>query len=341
MKEIDLKKLHTNQRLLVEELKKRGCETSILDDDIELLEVTYGQHHEFLLDRFTSKVPHTLTAITRDKYMAKYLLRRAGLQVPEGKLFDGDQIDAGITFAQELGFPVVIKPNWGSHGDDVYSGIESEDELNYAIKQMFLTRGEATPFFIEKYFEGKEYRIFITGKGDFAAVHRDPAHVIGDGIQTIAELIQAENERRMNPRTTCLCPIAFDEIAKQYLQKNGYSENFIPQPSEKIYLRLTSNVAKGATCEDATDKLHPSVIELAQKALHVFKGLPYAGVDFLTTDITRSQEKNTYRILEINPNPGFAMHMKPGNGTPRNVASFVADLYFPETHQSLRSSIVE
>lgn len=330
MKEVDLNSLHSNQRLLVQELKKREVAVWVLDKQFELLEAEYKGHHEFILDRFTSKIPHTLTLVSRDKYVAKYLLKRNGLQVPEGKLFDKDQIDEAIEYGQSLGKPLIIKPNWGSHGDHVYMNLDHED-LENAIHMLLKDAGSEMPFFVERQFEGREHRIFITQNGDFAVVHRDPAHVIGDGTSSIRELAEVESEKRMNPRTTCLCPIALDNIVDEHLKKEGKNLDFILEKGKKIYLRQTSNVAKGATCTDATDRVHPSIIEIAKKALKVFNGLPYAGIDLLTTDETKEQTPDSYRILEVNPNPGFSMHMKPGEGKVRNVASFVADIIFPET----------
>lgn len=325
-------KIHTNQRLFVQELLSRGINVSKLDDDIELLEAEYNGHHEFILDRFTSIIPHVHTLLSRDKYIAKHLLARNGLMVPEGKIFDKDQIAEALKYAEEIGSPVVLKPNWGSHGDEVHMDINSTEELKSCIDSLLANIEDTMPFFIERQFSGKEYRIFITTQGRYAIVHRDPACIIGDGENTIEALIKIENDKRTTPpRKTCHYSIVIDSIAKTHLKKSGKDLNYIPKKDEKVYLRSSSNVAKGATCEDATDIAHPSVIEIAKKALKAFEGLPYAGIDFLTTDITKEQTRDTYGILEVNPNPGFSLHMKPGKGLPRNVAGFVADLVFPET----------
>jgi cyanophycin synthetase len=209
--------------------------------------------------------------------------------------------------------------------------LSNKDELKSAIQNLHDELGENMPFLVEEQFTGEEYRIFITKNGDIAIVHRDPAHVIGDGIHTVQELAETESHHRMNPRTTCLCPIAIDSTVKHFLLTQGKTLTMIPKKTEKFYLRTNSNVAKGATCNDATEEAHPSVIEIAKKALKSLRGLPYAGIDLMTKDITKPQTETSYTIIEINPNPGFTMHMKPGKGTPRNVASFVADLIFPET----------
>jgi cyanophycin synthetase len=58
-------------------------------------------------------------------------------------------------------------------------------------------------------------------------------------------------------------------------------------------------------------------------------GLDVGGVDFLTSDITRSYKEVGGAIVEINAAPGFRMHMAPSEGKPRDVAGPVLDMLFP------------
>ena len=51
----------------------------------------------------------------------------------------------------------------------------------------------------------------------------------------------------------------------------------------------------------------------------------------MTTDIGAPQTGESYRIIEVNSLPGIGMHIAPGQGRPRNVAGYLADLIFPET----------
>ena len=96
---------------------------------------------------------------------------------------------------KKIGFPVVIKPVFGSHGDNIYMDIENENELKDIVQNIYVKKLK-TSFIIEKQFEGKEYRVFLTKEGNYAVLHREPAHVIGDGEHTILKLIEIENEKR-------------------------------------------------------------------------------------------------------------------------------------------------
>ncbi|MFH1401169.1 MAG: hypothetical protein ABIH41_06650 [Nanoarchaeota archaeon] len=326
----ELQRMHTNQRLLVEELQHRGIDVHVLFAELELIEASFDGHKELILDRDSSINPYAASVVCGDKYLAKRLLDRAGLQVPQGEQFFDGQTDDALIYAQILGFPVVVKPTFGSHGDGVHLDLENLCHVKDAIEHL-LARDTTKGYLVEEQFEGKEYRIFITKKGDFAVLHRDPAHVIGDGKRTVAQLAESISHDRMHPRTTALCPIALDDIAVNYLARSERTLDSIPDEDEKLYLRRNSNVASGGTCEDFTDQAHPSAIGIARRALDVFHGLPYAGIDLMSKDITRPQDDDCYRILEVNSVPGIHMHLRPGSGTPRNVAKYIVDMMFPET----------
>ena len=89
----------------------------------------------------------------------------------------------------------------------------------------------------------KEYRVFVTKNRDYAVLHRDPAHVFGNGVNTIKELIDMENYRRMNPRTNALCEILVDEEMYRYMNMNNITMDDIPKKGTKVYLRPNYNVA--------------------------------------------------------------------------------------------------
>ncbi len=327
----ELLKLHTNQRLLVTEMQSRGIDVKIIYKDIELIKAEYEKHIEWILDRDSSITPYSVSIICGDKYITKKILEKNKISVPIGEKFLPNEWKLSIIYAKKIGFPVVIKPVFGSHGDNIYMDIENENELKDIVQNIYVKKLK-TSFIIEKQFEGKEYRVFLTKEGNYAVLHREPAHVIGDGEHTILKLIEIENEKRKK-RINCLCPIATDEITKSYMKKNNISMEYKPEKNEKVYLRHNSNVAKGGLCIDYTDKIHKSVLENCKKILETFSGLSYVGIDYMSKNIEKNQTPDIYNIVEVNTVPGIHMHMKPSEGKPRNVAKYMVDMIFPETKE--------
>ncbi|MDR0607623.1 MAG: hypothetical protein LBG52_04685 [Candidatus Peribacteria bacterium] len=86
-----LSSLHTNQRLLIEELLKYGVEVFPIDLSIELIEARYKGHQEYILDRFCSNVPLVSAKMTADKILTKRVLQQHNIPTPKGEVFDPDK----------------------------------------------------------------------------------------------------------------------------------------------------------------------------------------------------------------------------------------------------------
>lgn len=323
--------LHSNQKILIYEMLKRGISVEVLDEKLELIKASYNGHDELIYDRDSSIMPYNVSVLAGDKGITKKILQSNGISVPMGETFNISDCDYILKAFEIFDCPVVLKPTFGSHGYDVYTNITSKKELIDSIKKIIRDRGIKTKVLIEEYFPAKEYRVFVTRNRDYAVLHRDPAHVFGDGVKTIKELIDEENYNRMHPRTNALCEILVDEEMHKYIESNGITIDYIPSKNEKVYLRPNSNVAMGGICEDYTDRVHPSVIDVGMRVLDAFPGLPYVGIDYMTNNIEEEQNDYSYRIIEVNTVPGVHMHFRPAIGKPQNIAKYMVDMIYPET----------
>lgn len=323
-----LKNLHTNQRLLVEELLKNGIIVNPVDLSIELIEAEYKWHKEYILDRFCSNTPYVQAQMTSDKILAKNILIKNWINTQKWAIFDSDQKIEAIKYTQEnLIFPVVIKPNWWSHGDNIYLDIQNLNELNDQIDIFLDATKKWMPFIIEEQFEWEEYRIFIAKNWDYAVLHRERPFVIWNWIDTLKKLAEDESNKRITKKINSLCPILIDDF---YLLKQWIDINYIPQKNQKVYVRNTSNIAKWWYSHNVTNNTHSSVIKIAKDVLCAFEWLPYAWIDFMCSDITKKQDINNYTIIEVNTNPWIAMHMLPWDNKPINIAKTLVKLMFPE-----------
>lgn len=325
------KDLHSNQKIFIYEMLKRGINVEIIDAEREIIKTSYNGHDELICDRDSSIMPYNVSILAGDKGFTKRNLMANGISVPIGETFVAKDIEYIKKAFNVLNCPVVIKPVFGSHGFDVYTDLKTEQDVINAVNNIISHRGDLTKIIIEEYFEAQEFRVFVTKNGDYAVLLRDPAHIFGDGINTIEYLIKKENYDRMNPRTNALCEILVDDELIKYLSKKGLSLQSVPKNGEKVYLRPNSNVAMGGICEDYTDRVHPSVIQIGLNVLKAFPGLPYVGIDFMTNSITEMQNDNSYRIIEINTVPGVHMHFRPALGKSQNIAKYIVDMIYPET----------
>lgn len=113
---------------------------------------------------------------------------------------------------------------------------------------------------VEQYITGKDYRILVINHQVVAVAERVPAHVTGDGRQSIRELIDQVNRdpRRGFGHENVLTLITIDEMTQRILNLRGYTLDTVLAEGEICYLKSTANLSTGGTAIDRTDLLHPN-----------------------------------------------------------------------------------
>ena len=264
-------------------------------------------------------------AIAQDKDLSKRLLASAGVPVPIGRpVSDADDAWA---VAQEIGLPVVCKPQDGNQGKGVTVNIVSREHLDIAYK----AADEIGTVMVEKYLPGNDFRLLVVGDKLVAASRRDPPHVIGDGKLTVRELVDKVNSdpRRGEGHATSLTKIRFDDIAVARLNVQGFTPESVPDKGQRVILRNNANLSTGGTATDVTDDVHPDVAARAVAAALTI-GLDICGVDVLAESIHKPLEQQNGGIVEVNAAPGLHMHLSPSYGKGRPVGeAMINHLYKP------------
>jgi cyanophycin synthetase len=183
---------------------------------------------------------------------------------------------------------------------------------------------------VEKFITGYDFRVLVIDNKLVAAAKREPAHIKGDGIQTIQQLIDETNldPKRGYGHENVLTQIDVDRDTTDLLEKLNYTLETVPKKGEVVYLKSTANLSTGGTSIDVTDMMHPENIFLCERISRVI-GLDICGVDIMAENLTQPLKENGGCILEVNAAPGFRMHLAPSEGLPRNVAAPVIDMLYP------------
>lgn len=314
---------------IVREAERRGIPAMRLEDS-SLVQLGTGRHQKRIRASLTGGTSEIATEIAGDKDLTKALLRAAGLPVPKGELVR-DAEDA-VAAAERLRYPVVTKPLDGNHGRGVTVGIATPDAVRWGFGE---AREHARTVIVEQQFAGNDHRILVIGGEVVAVAERVPASVCGDGVSTIAALIEAVNSdpRRGDGHEAALTRIVVDDGLVHVLEGSGRTLDTVPALGESIALRPTANLSTGGIAIDRTEEIHPENAAIARRAARAV-GLDVAGIDFIAPDISRSVRETGGGIIEVNAAPGFRMHLAPSVGRPRNVARPVLDLLFPRGAQS-------
>ena len=264
-------------------------------------------------------------SIAQDKELTKKLLHAAGVPVPLGRPVTSAQ-DAWAA-AQEIGLPVVVKPRDGNQGKGISVNIATKEGVMTAYNTAKSFRDDVL---VERYLPGSDFRLLVVGNKLVAAARRDPPLVIGNGKNTVHELVELVNAdpRRGEGHATSLTKIRLDDIAKNRLKEQGLDENSVPAKGTRVILRNNANLSTGGTATDVTDDVHQEVAARAIAAAQMV-GLDICGVDVVCESVLLPMEEQGGGVVEVNAAPGLRMHLSPSFGKGRDVGEAVIATMFP------------
>lgn len=290
-----------------------------------LVQLGYGRRQQRIDGTTTSLTGRIAVEIATDKNLTAVLLRNAGVPVPASEVVRS--VDEAVAAAGRLGYPVVTKPIHVSHGRGLSRGLNTAD----AVRQGFeWARRYHEQVLVERFVPGRDHRVLVIADEVVAVAERIPGHVVGDGEHTIAELIDITNSdpRRGVGHEKVLNRIEIDHQAKRLLAQAGYGLGTVLAAGQVFHLRSTGDVTVGGLAVDRTAEIHYDNASLARRAAKVV-GLDIAGIDIITPDISRPIPEVGGAVVGVNAAPDFRIHVAPGEGTPRDVATPVVDMLFP------------
>ncbi|MCX7709386.1 MAG: cyanophycin synthetase [Clostridia bacterium] len=310
---------------IVAEAKRRGIPVSVVEDG-KLVRLGYGKYQKYISATLYEGSSSIAVDIACDKSLTKSILHEVSVPTPIGTVCMTEE-DA-VLAANHIGYPVVVKPKSGNQGKHVFVNITNEGDLKAAFH-------EALPFdkevIVEKCIEGKDYRILVVGGKTVAAAERVPAHVVGNGMNTVQELVDTANanEDRGNDHEKPLTKIKIDTDAMRILEKQGLQLSSIPDVGQKVWIHGNANLSTGGEAYDCTENIHPKNAAMAELAAKTI-GLDIAGIDMVIPDIRQPIGNGVGAIVEVNAAPGIRMHLFPSRGEKRDVVSPILDMIFPE-----------
>jgi cyanophycin synthetase len=317
--------LGPSTRSIVEAAQRRGIPARRLSEG-SLVQLGQGARARRILAAETDRTGAIAEFIAQDKDLTRALLRTVGVPVPEGRPVAS--ADDAWEAAIEVGPPVVVKPRYGGQGRGVATGLTTREQVAAAY-QAALAESSDGDVIVERFAPGDDYRVLVVGERVVAAARREPAQVVGDGVHTVAELVEAVNRdpRRGRDHATALSPIPLDATSLAVLASQGYALESVPPEGAVVLIRRNANLSTGGTATDVTDRVHPEVAARCVEAARMV-GLDIAGVDVVARDIGRPLEEQGGIIVEVNASPGLRMHLEPSRGRPRDVGAAIIDRLF-------------
>jgi cyanophycin synthetase len=290
-----------------------------------LIQLGYGVNQMRFQATMTCKTSSIAVDIACNKEETKRLLYNNAIPVAKGDIVV-DEEDL-LKCIDRIGFPIVIKPLDGNHGKGASINVLTKEA---AIEGLAYAKKYSRRVIVERFITGFDFRVLVIDNKIVAAAQRVPAHVKGNGKDSIETLIAEVNKdpRRGYGHENVLTEITVDRDTEDLLAKYNYTLATVPEADEVVYLKSTANLSTGGTSIDVTDLMHPENVFLSERIARII-GLDICGIDIMAQNLTQPLKENGGVILEVNAAPGFRMHLAPSDGLPRNVAAPVVDMLYP------------
>ena len=253
--------------------------------------------------------------IMGDKVASKFLLQKYNF--PTSKYFkienrnvnDRNKIN-NLMKTFKISYPVVVKPVRGSHGNGVKTDINNFDDLCDNLKENYL---------VEEQLVGENYRILvIDDKVINSVICREKPFIIGDGKTTFIDLINKKNET-----SPYKLVVDYDLIKKENIK-----DDTIIKKDYKVVINNVVNYHKGATLKYIpANNFHKDNIEMFSKINKIFDSR-LCGIDFISTDISKSYKEGYGSIIELNSRAHELIHYNNDNVERDDFFDEVFDILF-------------
>ena len=285
-----------------------------------LVQLGYGQAQRRIWAAETTKTCALAEAIAQDKELTRQLLQSVGVPMPSGRKAQSRE-DAWAA-AEELGLPVVVKPQDANHGRGVSIRLEDRTAVEAAFD---IAAREGTGVVVERFISGAAFRVLVVGGEAVAASGGEAEQVIADGVHSVEALVAQANQdpRRGEESEAPLTPLVLDEISLELLRRQGLDKSAVPAAGRSVLIHHNGDLTV-----DETERMHPEIAASCVVAAQTV-GLDVAGIDLIADDIGRPLEAQNGAIIEVNASPGLVMHLKPLIGKPRPVGEAIVRHLFP------------
>ena len=251
-----------------------------------------GVQFDYSLTKNTSVIA---AKMVRNKIISDAMLAMAAIPKPiTAQVFNKQDC---FIFLKKHGFPIVIKPADLDTGRGVFSNIISPEQLNQGFDY---AKSFSKNVLIQKYIDGKEYRLFVLNGELVWCFERLYPIVIGDGRSSIRQLIEKENKKSLRIKENILIKLS-SEVVRE-LDHQGLMLTSVPALNKKIKVNNLRTTQVGGLHRAANCEIHPDNKSLVERAAKIFD-IDFCGVDLIISDIKISWRKTKSAVLEVNSQP--------------------------------------
>jgi D-alanine-D-alanine ligase-like ATP-grasp enzyme len=293
---------YASYKLMREEFEKRGysIETERIKDSRQATFTSPSGHVwqtlvAHLSYPFTSK---RIRNISIDKDKSYVLARSMGVTIPytqvinENDILPTDEVSSLLDRFNRL----IVKPTKASLSRGLTLDINSVSELNEAIAY---ARTVSPKVMVQEQVDGEEIRFTVIDGQVKAAILRRTPRVIGDGVSTIAQLIDKENVERHKLQFPY---ITYPLLTADIIDPLFLTSDRVLDQGEIFELNRATMIKNGCSVYDVLDDMSPSYIKPVEALVREL-GAKFIVVDMFLKDFTKEKDDTNYWFIEFNTSP--------------------------------------
>jgi D-alanine-D-alanine ligase-like ATP-grasp enzyme len=144
--------------------------------------------------------------------------------------------------------------------------------------------------------------------------------VVGDGVSTVAQLIERENEARLPLAFTYL---RYPQLSEELVGDFVHSQS-VPARGEVVELSKSTMVRGGASLYEVTNTIHPSYCQMAERLVARLNPA-FMVVDMMIADYRQPLAQDNYVFVEYNASPSLKLYESVRGGEPLAMTKLLVD----------------
>jgi len=208
-----------------------------------------------------------------------------GEYLPKTVLISRGDIERASFSAEQIGFPLIAKPDIGERGTWVKKVSNLEELKKYAnscpvdflLQELVAYPVELGVFYVRK--PGEKGRVTSVVKKEFL-------YVTGDGERTIMELLKESDRAQLTA-----------DLESDFLQKNA---NTIPKDGEQVLIEPIGNHCRGTKFLDDNHEIDEKLNEAFNKLAYQIPDFYFGRFDLKCDSYEDLKQLKNFKILELN-----------------------------------------
>jgi D-alanine-D-alanine ligase-like ATP-grasp enzyme len=308
----------SNSGLIVNEFESRGFERLRLGNVNRF--VKEGRRI-FVFGTSTGFTSYLGYRIFRNRTIGKQLINLAGAKTAEGREFRTNDFDNALAYARSIS-PCVVKPVEGNLDSGVTFNVTSS---NFLSAWKAAERETSSRILVERFVRGQKARYVVVDNQCVAVLQETQPFVVGDGLNTIATLIDKKNKLRNHNPYLNSYPIVLEQRQMEYLAQSALRDDSVVENGQFIALQDSPDLTDGGDTIDITLQANPRLKSLAESITSYLPGLDIVGFDVIANDHCAAGGGEDYIFLEGHIRPNIKRHLFPVYGQPIDLARIIVD----------------